>query len=200
MNLQIKHLTYSKLGEIAQNFLTKYYSKSKTPIPIELIAERELGIEILPVVNMKPKYDIESCLASSLKTIFIDYYTYMNIENRARFSLAHEVGHIVLHSEIFKFLDIKSEEDSLNLVGKIRKDDYGWLEYQAYAFAGHILVPREYLLKEIKDRLGEIPSNKFLPEEIFPISQELLDTFNVSGDVLSKRLIKEGVIRANNSL
>ena len=199
MSLPIKRLSYVKLGEIAEAFLKSYHPSLLIPIPIELIAERALGIELVPVIDMKKRFDAEACLASSLKTIFIDYRTYMNFENRARFSIAHEIAHIVLHAEIFISLNIKTESDIVKLSKKITEEEYDWLEFQAYSFAGHVLVPQKKLLQEVESRLGKVPSYKFLPEEIFPISQELLETFNVSGEVLARRLQKDGIIRSNKS-
>lgn len=198
MTLSIKRLSYAILGEISHGFLVSHHSSLKLPIPIELIAEKSLGIELVPVIDLKKRFDVEACLSSSLTAIFIDYKMYMEYENRSRFSIAHEIGHLVLHSEIFKNLNIKSELDVLNLSKNIKEEDYGWLEYQAYSFAGHVLVPQGKLLEEVEKRLGKITPNKFLPEEIFPISQELLDVFNVSGEVLSRRLQKASIIRINN--
>lgn len=69
--------------------------------------------------------------------------------------------------------------------------------YQAYVFAGNMLVPKIALIQKIEKGLGKVPEKKFLPEEIFPISQELLDIFKVSGEVLSRKLGKEGIIRTD---
>ena len=78
MSLPIKRLSYVKIGEIVEDFLKKYHPSLSVPIPIELIAEKELGIELIPVIDMKKRFDVEACLASSLTTIFIDYGMYMN--------------------------------------------------------------------------------------------------------------------------
>lgn len=118
----------------------------------------------------------------------------MKYENRTRFTIAHEVGHFMLHKTCFENLNIHAVEDIYNISDQISEDDYGWIEYQAYSFAGQVLVPKNILINEVEKRMGQIPKEKFLPEKIFSISQELLEMFNVSGEVLLRRLQKEGVI------
>ena len=194
MKLQLKRLSYNVVGDIAFSFLKKYHSDFSIPIPIEEIAEGKLHIEIIPVNKLKVLYDTDGCLDSTLSKIFIDMDLYMKYENRTRFTIAHEIGHSVLHKTYFENLDIHTVEDIYNISDQINEDDYGWLEYQAYSFAGQVLVPKNVLVTEVEKRLGEIPKGKFLPEKIFSISQELLEIFNVSGEVLSRRLQKTGII------
>lgn len=194
MKLQLKRLSYNDVGDIAFSFLKKYHSDLNTPIPIEEIAESKLHIEIIPVNRLKILYDTDGCLDSTLSKIFIDMDLYMKYENRTRFTIAHEIGHLILHKTYFENLDIHTVEDIYNISEQINEDDYGWLEYQAYSFAGQVLVPKSVLVSEVEKRLGEIPKEKFLPEKIFSISQDLLEIFNVSGEVLSRRLQKAGII------
>ena len=196
MKLPIKRLSYSRIGELADEFLTSFYPSLKLPIPIELIAEKGFGIEIVPVMNMKSDYDTDACLASSLRTIFIDYNCYLRYENRAKFSIAHEIAHVVLHSDIFESLEIKAEKDILKLSQNISEEDYSWLEFQAYAFAGHVLVPSKLLVAEYKKRLVVQVKDKSF-EEVVPVFHELLDLFQVSGEVMLRRLQKEGLIQIN---
>lgn len=114
-------------------------------------------------------------------------------ENRLRFTIAHEVGHLVLHRDIFLDLAINSPEDLYRASRGMSEEDYKWLELQAYMFAGHVLVPSDLLLSEVNSRL-KLSGKKLTPEELYPISQDLLDLFQVSGEVLVRRLGKEGII------
>lgn len=198
MKLNLQRFSYPKIGTLADNFLKKYNPSFSLPIPIEEIAEGKLNIKISPIKGLRQKHDVDGCLDSTLSTIFIDLDLYINNENRTRFTIAHETGHIILHSQIFSDLEIKTEEDIFKLTVNTTDEDYGWLEYQAYAFAGHVLVPKAALIQEVEKRLGKISNKIFLPEEIFPISQELLEVFKVSGEVLSRRLGKEGIIKTSS--
>lgn len=195
MKLNLPRLSDGKVGEIAQKFLEKNHPSFKLPIPIEEIAESKLNIEIIPVKRLKLDYDVDGCLVSSLSRIFIDFDLYMDQENRTRFTLAHEIGHLILHYEIFQELKIKTESDLYKLTENINNEDYKWLEYQAYSFAGHVLVPSTLLVSEIKTRLTIKSQGEVSAEDLYPIFPELIEKFNVSGEVLLRRLQKVGLVK-----
>ncbi len=195
MKLNLPRLSDGKIGEIAQKFLEKNHPTFKLPIPIEEIAESKLDIEIIPVKRLKKDYDVDGCLVSSLSRIFIDFDLYMDQENRTRFTLAHEIGHLILHYEIFHELKIKTESDLYKLTENTSNEDYKWLEYQAYSFAGHVLVPSTLLVSEIKTRLTIKSQGEVSAEDLYPIFPELIEKFNVSGEVLLRRLQKVGLVK-----
>lgn len=194
MNLPIQRLSYKKIGEIADNFLLQHHPILSLPIPIEEIVEQKLNIKISEKADLRKDYDVEGFLTSDLTTIFLDFDMYIKYENRARFTIAHEVGHLVLHGEIFKKLNINSIEKLNKFSIDLSEEDYGWLEYQAYSFASQILVPTNLLLNELKKGLGKVPSME-TPEILIPVAQDLLNVFHVSGEVIWRRLQKENIIR-----
>lgn len=196
MSLGLSRLSYLQIGTIADEFLTKNNPADILPVPIEEIAESQLGLTIVPVSRLKSDYDVDASLDSKLTTVFIDYdlYSDRRYENRSRFTLAHEIGHLVLHSSIFSSFTINSPEDLLLISKLISEEDYKWLELQAFMFAGHVLVPSKALLSAIHLKLPDSISRRVKPEEIYPYSQELIEMFRVSGEVLSRRLDKLGII------
>lgn len=197
MSLQLQRLSYEKIGEIASEFLQTYHSSLSLPIPIEEIAESKLNLKIITEANLKKDYDIDGFLTSDLSTIFIDFNLYLKFENRSRFTIAHEIGHFILHGEIFKKMAINSTTDLYNRIESISDDEYGWLEYQAYSFASHVLVPKQQLIAELEKKIGKIPSHES-PEVIAPVAQDLLDIFQVSGEVMLRRLQKEAIVKTNS--
>lgn len=197
MKLNLPRLSDSQIGSIAEKFLEKNYSSLLLPIPIEEIAESKFDIEIIPVKLLKKSYDVDGSLDSSLKRIFIDFDLYMEQENRTRFTIAHEVGHLILHQKIFNELNIQTESDLHKLIEGINNDDYKWLEYQAYSFAGHVLVPSKLLTKEIYSRLLVKPLSEITAEDLYPIFPDLIKIFNVSGEVILRRLQKIGLVKNN---
>jgi Zn-dependent peptidase ImmA (M78 family) len=194
MSLDIKRLSYNKIGEVANSFLDAHQAFRILPIPIEEIAERGLNLTIAPISGMKSDYDVEGCLDSNLTTIFIDTNIYMKNEHRARFTIAHEIGHLILHNKIFRDLRISRPEDIYKLTNTITEDEYGWLEYQAYTFAGHVLVPKIELIKELNLRLPVSKDRSVRFEELIPVAPEIYDRFCVSGEVLYRRLEKEKLV------
>ncbi len=197
MSLQIQRLSYQRIGQIADEFLSKYYPRLSLPIPIEEIAEQKLNLRIVQKMGLKKDYDVEGFLISDLSTIFLDFNMYLKYENRTRFTLAHEVGHLILHGEIFKKLNINSVEKLNDFSIKLTDEEYNWLEYQAYSFASHVLVPKDLLFIELKKKLGKIPSFE-APELLAPVAQDLLDVFQVSGDVMLRRFQKENIVKSNS--
>lgn len=197
MKLHLQRLSYQRIGQVASTFLSKYHSKLSLPIPIEEIAEKKLGLRIFEETGLKKNYDVDGFLISDLTTIFIDFDLYMNFENRTRFTIAHEIGHLILHGNLFTELNINSVDDLNKFSAKLTDEEHGWLEYQAYTFASHVLVPKNLLLREIKIRIGRIPQLE-APEILAPIAQDLLETFQVSGDVMLRRLQKEGIVKSNS--
>lgn len=197
MSITLQRLSYKRIGEIANQFLNNYHPHLSLPIPIEEIAEQKLNLRIHEQMNLKKDYDVDGFLTSGLTTIFIDFNLYMNFENRTRFTIAHEIGHFVLHGGLFKNLGINSIEDLNIFATKLTDEEHGWLEYQAYSFASHVLVPTQPLINELKKRLGRIPSLE-APEILATVTEDLLDVFQVSGDVLVRRLLKEGIVKSNS--
>jgi len=197
MSITLQRFSYKRIGDIASEFWTKYHPSFSLPIPIEEIAEQKLNLKIREQMNLKEDYDVDGFLTSDLTTIFIDFNLYMNFENRSRFTIAHEIGHFVLHGEIFKNLNINSVDKLNELAIKITDEEYRWLEYQAYSFASHVLVPKNLLFNEIKKRIGKIPELE-APEVLAPIAQDLLNIFQVSGEVILRRLEKERVVKPNS--
>lgn len=197
MSLNIKHLSYKEIGKIADEFLAQYHPELSLPIPIEKIAENKLNLKILEEVDLKKNYDVDGFLTSDMETIFIDLNLYLNFENRTKFTIAHEIGHFVLHGELFKKLDINSIETLSSLSSKITDEEYSWLEYQAYSFASQVLVPKKSFFEEIEKRLGKIPQLE-TPEVLATIAQDLLEVFQVSGEVILRRLQKEGIVKNNS--
>lgn len=195
MKLNLQKLSYVRIGEITNAFLSSTHPSQALPIPIEEIAEGKLDLEIVPISNLRERFDVDGCLDSSLSRIFIDLDLYMENENRTRFTIAHEVGHLVIHKDLFTNLQIEKPDDVYSLSDKIGVEDYRWLEFQAYSFAGQVLVPKTQLINEIESRIGKIELGRNMPEQLFPIFQDLLDLFKVSGEVLLRRLEKEGIVK-----
>lgn len=198
MNLKHQVLSYFQIAETANHFLSNYHPSQSLPIPIEIITERDLKLEIIPVVCMKEKYDVDGCLDSTLTKIFVDMDRYMYHENRSRFTIAHEVGHLVLHKEIFSNLAIRSEEDIHNFTVNTKEDEFNWLQFQASTFAGVVLVPRAKIIEEVQNRIQK-PFETVTFEKLLPIFSELERSFKVSGEVLMRRLEKEGICKPEST-
>ncbi|MFA5746740.1 MAG: ImmA/IrrE family metallo-endopeptidase [Candidatus Paceibacterota bacterium] len=146
-------LNSSKINERVCLFRKKIGSVS-VPVEIEDIIEIDLRIDIIPIPSLQKLCDTDALITSDWKSILVDNERFSDdrYKNRLRFSLAHEIGHFVLHKDIYESFKIKSSNDFYRFIAEIPQDKYGYLETQANKFASHLLLPRDRLLIE-KNRL-----------------------------------------------
>jgi hypothetical protein len=178
------------------------YAKGVIPVGIEDIVEFDLGIEVRPLYGLRVELSTDSYLAQSRKVIFMDRQVYdaRGIPVRYRYSLAHEVGHYVLHEQLSQTIAAVSIEDWKQIRLSIPPREYSALEYQAYEFAGRLLVPPDWLANEVD--LHRDGANQFLdsyPDADFElalstIARSIGQKAWVSADVIRKRIDKEGLI------
>ena len=129
-------------------------------------------------------------------------------EHRYRFTLAHEIGHSVLHRRLLKNF-IASAEDKDVLTSNYCSDWEKRLEIQANIFASRLLVPEAPLINyymEIKNKLGinttsplyldNQPCNK---EDCHKMFYVLSKIFNVSKEVIKFRLIDDKLLVVNDN-
>jgi len=96
-------------------------------------------------------------------------------KNRYRFTMAHELGHYILHSPLFKkqgVVSVGESEDTL----LVSENDSHRLEYQANKFASYLLMPKklvcklyniffdQYVHQEFGDRFHALYYNPDQPE------------------------------------
>lgn len=198
-DLPIPTIRYSDVEEAAKSFLNTYNTQEIIPTPIEEIAELKLGIHFIIVPGIKKLLGIDAYIDGKFEEITIDEFSYSKYIPRTRFSIAHEIGHKVLHSKWFIQRNPESWHDCLNFYEMIDESDYGKLEIQASTFASLVLVPTKLLTKQLIKYLGHQPEQENI-ETLRPFFTELLENFNVSGEVMVRRLEKEGFVAKNNFL
>lgn len=190
-------LTYQDVANATDNFLKTYHSSFKLPIPIEEIVELKMNIALVAVPGIKKLLGIDAFISSDFTQITVDENSLVKFTKRTRFSIAHEIGHLILHKEWYQKYGPKNFEDYLTFYDRIDNDVYKFMEIQASTFAGLVLVPPNLLLNEFKIRIGKIPHLE-TPEILIPIAQDLLEIFEVSGEVMFRRLQKEKIIKFNS--
>lgn len=195
--MQVPNLRYADVVYVADNFLKKYHPSFTLPIPFEEIVEIRMKIFVMAVPGIKSLLGIDAFISSDFSQITIDENYFIKFPERTRFSIAHEIGHLVLHKEWYGKYGPKNFEDYLTFHDRIDNQVYKYIEIQAHTFAGLVLVPKNLLLKELRKRLSRIPSHEN-PEILIPVAQDLLEIFQVSGDVMLRRLQKEGIVKSSN--
>ena len=192
-----KH-SYEDLRKKADEFLRTYHPGGAIPIPIEEIVEFEFNINIVPILGLQRKLEVEGFTSSDHKNIYVDEYVYTDYLNRYRFTLAHEMGHIILHRHLYDAHKFKSIDGWKEFINSMTEEEHGWLEYQGYSFAGLVLVPREHLIKFAGEWVKKIKSKGISLEHNWDFAWDLITEhlgkeFHVSASVIEKRLIKDGI-------
>lgn len=194
--MQKPNLTYREVTQAAEKFLKTNHPSSTLPIPIESIVEQKMNISLFVVPGIKKLLGIDAFINSDFNQITIDENSFVTFPERTRFSIAHEIGHLVLHRDWYEKYGPKNFEDYLNSHDRMDNEIYKYIEIQASTFAGLVLVPPKLLMSEMKKKLGKIPI-KEEPEIFFPIAQDLLSSFQVSGEVLLRRLQREEIVKSS---
>jgi hypothetical protein len=184
---------YEDLRRHAEEFLSQYHPSRKIPVPIEEIIDLGFGIDIVPMPGFG-NFDTVAYISSDLKEIRVDEFVYNHRSNRYRFSLAHEIGHRVLHADLFqqfRFSDVTSWKRFMT--DEIPLEQYRYLEFHANAFAGLILVPAAELRAAFFDYVEKAQDHGIDFDESGTGAREaaeehLAGIFDVSPEVIHKRI------------
>ena len=167
------------------------------PVDIGGIVEFSLGLEIRPVAGLKRDCDAEAALLGDLRTIIVDTDSYMlpKYENRFRFSLAHEIGHLVLHRDVIRGVAHRTVAEWVEYYRLIPDREYRFLEFHANEFAGRLLVPPDELADEVTKWVAKAATARIPVEAGGPYREYLASAvakrFGVSAEVVDRRLQSE---------
>lgn len=198
---QAPYLPYNKIRLIAENFLKKFHPKGTIPVSIENIIEFKLNIDIVPLPGLQDRIDVEGFISSDLKRIYVDQQVMEQYPPRYRFTLAHEIGHSILHKKLYQKAKFDNVSDWKHFISCIDPREYSFFELHAYNFAGLILVPTAELKKGFEDAIDLYQSEGYDPRElieseiaVYYVSTWLAKKFDISSHVIKKRLKREGLI------
>lgn len=189
--MEIPYLPYDRLRPIADDFLKRHNQNLEFPIPIEKIVDNDFAIDVVPTPGLHRAFDIDSYITSDSSAIHVDEYVYESRERRFRFSLAHELSHLLLHRDVFAQLSFSNISEWKAVVTSIPEREYGLLEFQANSLAGLILVPPAELSTRFDKIADTVKSHRLDirdPAVVDRIEQRLASEFNVSQAVIHRRL------------
>ena len=187
-----------KLWDRIEEFRSQFPNSDSCPVDIELFAELA-GFDIIPKRDLD---DFDAFLGLNLTSIYVHGKRYENAAylRRVRFSIAHELGHAVLHSEFIRSQQITSVSEYLEFTRSLTDEEYSDFEWQANEFAGRLLVPRQQLTIELHKQVQLIIENNL--QGMLTTNSDLLRSrlcipiakvFEVSEEVIERRLEREGI-------
>jgi hypothetical protein len=191
--MDVPFISYDQLKAEAARVLSKSSYANHFPVAIELIVERDFKMDVVPIRGLQTAFNIDAFISRDMTTISVDEFVLENRLNRYRFSLAHELGHRVLHREILGAMEFESIEDWKTQIVQFPEREYGFLEYQANTFANCLLVPAESLDRRFDTAIQQIKAAGLNPADypdecLDSIATGLGKQFAVSRDVLLNRL------------
>lgn len=189
-NIKAPILNYEQIYQEAEKFLIAYHPERTLPVPIHEIIDIKLGIHIVPKYMLEKHIGLVGFLSNDFSTIYIDENVHDYQEARFRFTLAHEIGHLMLHKSMYKDLPFNSPEEWKSIQLEMKDDVRKWFEWQANCFAGLVLVPRDEFMNRVNKCVKAIDEEgiglkdnwefawesmaDYLAREVFSVSQETI--------------------------
>ncbi len=148
--IRIPYLTKTAIEEKAQEFLHDNYDGA-FPVDVDEVCDG-LNINIIYIPNLKLILSADAFITGDFNTIYADEGCADITKNdcRYRFSVAHELGHKVLHAPYYP-TDI---HDIATYCSCMDCFDNSHAEVQANTFAGVLLCPSSEIRKLSKEVFG----------------------------------------------
>ena len=193
---ELIYKTNKQINSDVESFLSQYHPSLELPIPIEEIIDLKLRIDIIPIPGLKEAsnrvgLNIDAFISSDFKHISVDENIQYNVYKRYRFSLAHEIGHRMLHGYLYNLYEFSSSEEWIVIINSMPEKTRKMVEFQANEFAGQLLVPPSLFEEAYEDALeyNKVAFNIMPKEEIakeFAFAT-LAEKFAVSEEVIRIR-------------
>ncbi len=200
----IPRLRWLKPHEIkaqAEGVLDRFHPSRELPIPVEQIVDVGLAIDIIPLPELRAGFDFDAFISNDLTSIYVDEYVCEHYENRYRFTLSHELGHLCLHDYLYKAYTIASVDDFHQFNEALDAKQKADMEWQANRFAGYLLAPDSQIVSSwnalwsaLKEMIAEAERHGFREQDyrdkaLEAASERMCEDFQVSADCMKRRLL-----------
>ena len=176
-----------RLEEKEANRLLKKYGIVRPPVPVEDIAGGEGA-----VIARKHFDGTESGFTLRDSGWIVIGVNTRTSRKRQRFTIAHEIGHVMLHEGKPLIVDHSVRIDRRDDVSSIGTDSK---EIAANAFAAALLMPHDFIVNYVTEYVASITkSGASLSRD--DLVSELAAEFDVSAEAMGYRLINLGILAA----
>ena len=148
--------SYPDIRKIVGEYRDSCGLGEQIPVDVEKLTDVILKINIIPIPSLYRSQEIDAFISNDFKKIYVDEHLYENLEPQYRFTLAHELGHMVIHQAYIRQFRIADIASYRRFINSITEDEYSLLETQANSFAGLFLVPPGPLEKHFREQSKEI--------------------------------------------
>ncbi len=181
-------------GKLDSNLICEYFRENSG---LSFNFNNDLGYfesnKVLGKITFKP---LEISISKDL----------LSDNNRWRFTLAHEIGHFILHyNDLSSYLDENIENEitlDINLDKQLSLDNKR-MEIQANIFASRLLIPQDQFIRHVSDYFNRerinrgrlyFDSQKCNQELTMKLLHELENIFGVSKEAVKIRLISQKLL------
>jgi len=164
-----------RIEQLANSILAKY-GIATAPVPVKRLA-RELGIEV-QVQPLKGEREMSGILIREGSKAIVGVNA-LHHENRQRFTIAHEIGHFLLHEGDRVFID---REYRVSFRNEASSEGTDVEEIEANAFASALLIPESLLIADINTNGG-------IDMDDVPAIERLARKYKVSRQAMMFRLV-----------
>lgn len=173
------------------------------PVDVFTLVELRLRLDVIPFNDLVAKYGIDAALKPDFTGLYVDAESYVLWErgpvwkqNRLRFSVAHELGHFVLHRDAAAKVKFRSFEEFARHFNVSDGPKYH-LEQEANEFAGRLLVPIMRLREQFDqfaNQIGAIIPSWISSEDLrLKFAETVAPKFGVHTQAVLTRLDRESL-------
>jgi Zn-dependent peptidase ImmA (M78 family) len=172
---------YRHVEGIANQVREQHRDSKKVPVPVEEL----IRLQDIQVTSSKLDEEVSglSLVEGGVRIISVRS---TDSKKRRRFTLAHELGHLLLHHD--QSVNV-FHGDAVYYRDRLSSQGDSWREIEANHFAACLLMPEELLLKALK---AKVPKGGAIRDETI---EELATDFDVSVQAMSIRLANLGMDR-----
>ncbi len=194
----------TNVWESVESFRRTHLAAQADELPVDVfsLVELVLRIDVIPFDDLTARYRVDAALTQDFRGLYVDAESYILWEkgpvwkqNRLRFTVAHELGHYVLHREQAARLKFSSFDEFARHFKGGDADRFG-VEQEANEFAGRLLVPRDRLqdhFEQFAMRIESIVPTWQRSEDLrLKFAESVAPKFGVHSQTLLTRLDREG--------
>ncbi len=196
--IHVPYLSPKMILQKADEFRDKYWDDT-LPVDIERIIDVKMGMAVIPVPGLYSLLGIKAYISSNWQEIMVDKQAYENEKHRLAlaFSYAHEIGHLVLHKDIYNDLKIENQLDYYCFTEAKSSETCNFhrnAEIQANMFASFLMAPpnqlRQAKEKILLEKQADLKELGGLDEELLNeyLAMELSEKFGISDVALMNSL------------
>lgn len=193
MSIEVPSYGDDELEEIAQAFHREHCGEPiRPPVDIEWILECA-GVEIIPSWNLERDFGVNGLLSltdpGGRYVVYVDEWMCDHQEQRYRFTLAEEYGHIRLQGPVFG--SVHNLENAIRLRNELSRYDVWLMDREARQLAGAILIPASHLIQMTPEILPSHLNGRSFASETHLMqeaSEILAEIYNVSSECMRIRL------------